>query len=76
MQSIDGTAQRCGINDLVNRHTLNYIKVNYRKLILRFHRVREKAELLAADSQEAGAGEAAAMALASATKLCVPLTAM
>lgn len=29
--------------------------MDYRKLILRFHRVREKAELLAAESQEAGA---------------------
>lgn len=55
MQSIDGTAQYWGINDLVNRHTLNYTEVDHRKLILRFHRIRGKAELLAADSQEAGA---------------------
>lgn len=39
----------------MNRHTLNYTEADYRKLILRFHRVRGKAELLVADSQEAGA---------------------
>lgn len=47
----------------------NYTKVDYSKLIPRAH--REKAELLAADSQRLEPWQAAAMALAPATNPCV-----
>jgi len=55
MWAIDETIQYWKINNLVNTHTLNYTKVDYRNLILRrLHRLRGKAELLAEEPREAG----------------------
>ena len=56
MWAIDEPVQYWEINNLVNAHTLNYTKADYRNLILRrLHRLRGKAELLDAESHEARA---------------------
>ena len=56
MWAIDETVQCWKINDLVSMHILNYMKMDYRNLILRrLHRLKGKAELLAAESHKAGA---------------------
>lgn len=55
MWAIDETVQYWEKNDLENTHSLNHIKMDYRNSILRrLHRLRAKAELLAAESHEAG----------------------
>lgn len=56
MWAIDETVQYWKRNNSVNIHTLNYMKMDYRNLILRrLHRLRGKGELPAAEFREARA---------------------